>query len=173
MTTDFTPPDLRGFHGRPKSEDLGTREDPSGRVWFKLLEPLVLICRVRGRLLRVEVPTGFESDLGSVPRRIQLPRWFINALPFWLRWIGYPGIPLWSLFPPSGRWNPAVWTHDFCYSKEGIVRDLEMGKDFEPDRPLSDVIFLKAMILLAVEKWRRVFAFLAVRWFAGGAYHSR
>ena len=154
---------IRGFHGRPKSEDLGTR-DESGRVWHRLTEPLFYTTLIGGEHRTIEVPAGFESDLASIPRRLRitwLPRCVLRWCPAWLRWIGRVGIPLWAIFPPTGKYNPAAWLHDWLYSRDGNT-----------SRVVADAIFDEAMKLEGV-RWRRPVMSLAVRLFGGGAYHSR
>ena len=59
-------------------------------------------------------------------------------------------IPRW-LFDPNGRHRAAAVVHDYLVRLE----------DF--DRKLADLIFLEAMELLGVKKWRRQLMYMAVR----------
>jgi len=144
------------FLNQPKSERIGV--DPvTGRVWRRLLEPLVHEMYIGGQLIRTEVPSGFEYDGASIPNRATLPDWLCKLLPMRMRW----GIPIWALFPPIGKYDRPAILHDFLYSQAGNT-----------PRCLADAIFYEAMLEDGV-KWRRPIMFYAVRWFGGGAYHSR
>ena len=166
----MTPIPTRGFDSRPISENLGTGaaagkpDDYSGRVWRELRESLSYTTWIAGEERCIAIPKGFRSDLASIPRRIRLtwlPQSILKRIPWWLVWLGSWGIPLWGIFPPVGAYDPAAWLHDYCYSVEG-----------ETSKELADALFDEAMKDLGV-RWRRPLMVLAVRWFAGWAYHSR
>lgn len=64
---------------------------PSGAVLYELAEPLRIHIDVGAGSLRLNIPTGFTTDLASVPR--------------WL----------WVIFPPSGQYQRAAILHDWFY----------------------------------------------------------
>lgn len=57
----------------------------------------------------------------------------------------------WSLFQPWGRYGKAAVVHDYLYA---------CGRN---SRKFADEMFLKAMKLLGVTKWRRSIMYWAVR----------
>lgn len=65
---------------------------------------------------------------------------------------------LWTLFPPHGRYAKAAIIHDWLY-------DNALRMKAEADR-----IFLDAMTVLGVPRWRRRVMYLAVRLFGKGKY---
>ncbi|ELS8111650.1 DUF1353 domain-containing protein [Escherichia coli] len=65
---------------------------------------------------------------------------------------------LWSVFPPHGRYAEAAIIHDWLY-------DNALRTKAEADR-----IFLDAMKVLGVPRWRRVLMYAAVRLFGRGNY---
>ncbi|WP_229996560.1 DUF1353 domain-containing protein, partial [Escherichia coli] len=65
---------------------------------------------------------------------------------------------LWSVFPPHGRYAKAAIIHDWLY-------DNALRTKAEADR-----IFLDAMKVLGVPRWRRVLMYAAVRLFGRGNY---
>ncbi len=65
---------------------------------------------------------------------------------------------LWALFPPHGRYAKAAIIHDWLY-------DNALRTKAEADR-----IFLDAMTVLGVPRWRRRLMYLAVRLFGKGKY---
>ena len=84
----------------------------------------------------------YESDLVEGP--ITVPEGFETDL------ASIPRI-FTPVFPKNGRHRPAAIVHDFL-CREGIF-----------PRKLSDKIFLEAMKLFSVPKWRRWAMFAAVR----------
>lgn len=95
-----------------------------------LLAPLVYTDPKTGRIYRV--PAGFKTDLASIPR------------------------PLWSIFPPFGRYSRAAVLHDFHYHR---------GRNGTPvvTRKEADLLFKQAMHELGVPGWKRWAFYLAVR----------
>lgn len=65
---------------------------------------------------------------------------------------------LWVIFPPHGQYAKAAIIHDYLYDKA-------IGS-----KPLADAIFLEAMEVLGVPRWRRVLMYWAVRLFGRGNY---
>ena len=89
----------------------------------------------------VWVPKGFRTDFASVPR------------------------PFWGLISPYGKQGKAAVLHDWLY---------HMGRteilNPEITRKEADGIFLEAMQVLGVSRWRRQAMYWAVRLFAGRAW---
>ena len=100
-----------------------------------------------------ELLADFEYHVGEYPSAevIRVPAGTITDLASVPR-------PLWALFPPHGRYAKAAIVHDYLYAR-GI------GTKERADR-----IFLEAMTVLGVPRWRRVLMYVAVRWFARGAF---
>ncbi|EKH4088143.1 DUF1353 domain-containing protein [Escherichia coli] len=65
---------------------------------------------------------------------------------------------LWALFPPHGRYAKAAIIHDWLYDN-GLRTKVE-----------ADRIFLDAMTVLGVPRWRRRLMYFAVRLFGKGKY---
>ncbi|EPM3305130.1 DUF1353 domain-containing protein [Escherichia coli] len=65
---------------------------------------------------------------------------------------------LWVLFPPHGRYAKAAIIHDWLY-------DNALRTKAEADR-----IFLDAMTVLGVPRWRRLIMYYAVCFFGRGNY---
>ena len=65
---------------------------------------------------------------------------------------------LWSIFPPHGRYAKAAIVHDYLYSNA-------LGT-----KQWADSVFLEAMTVLNVPRWRRTVMYLAVRLFGRGKY---
>lgn len=70
--------------------------EDDGGFPLTLLCPLVYDCADLNR--SITVPTGFKTDLASVPR------------------------VLWNLLPPVGRYDAAATVHDFLYQHNGVTR---------------------------------------------------
>ena len=85
---------------------------------------------------RIAVPIGFETDFASIPR------------------------PLWSIFPPAGRWGPAAVLHDFLY-RTGLV-----------PRSEADQLFREASEDLGVPAWIRWSMWAALRAAGWQAYQT-
>jgi len=65
--------------------------------------------------------------------------------------------PFWSLLPPDGAYTGAAVVHDFLYATHKI--------DGKRTRKRCDQIFLEAMEVLDVPKWKRKIMYRAVRMF--------
>lgn len=64
----------------------------------------------------------------------------------------------WIILPPHGYYGKAAVIHDYCY-----VHAIESKK-------WADDVFLEAMEVLEIPKWKRVIMYLAVRLFGRGNY---
>ncbi len=65
---------------------------------------------------------------------------------------------LWSIFPPHGKYAKAAIIHDYLYTNA-------IGT-----KAYADQVFLEAMKVLKVPKWRRTLMYLAVKWRGKGNY---
>jgi hypothetical protein len=65
---------------------------------------------------------------------------------------------LWAIFPPHGQYAKAAIVHDYLYQQA-------VGS-----KPWADRVFLEAMEVLGVPRWRRVLMYWAVSWFGKGNY---
>lgn len=119
-------------------------EQVDGDHW-KLLSPLIY---VRDNGEQVRALDGFVTDFASTPR------------------------PVWWLMPPSDEYTPAAVTHDWLYR----MHTLEKKFDVWPPavrcctRKEADNIFLEAMAVLGVARWKRVAMWAAVRAFGWAAW---
>jgi len=86
----------------------------------------------------IVVPEIFETDLASIPP--------------YLTW----------LVPKNGKHRAAAIVHDHLYVQHGKVGGATLT------RAECDAIFLEAMVVLGVSKWRRKIMYYAVR--SGGWY---
>lgn len=87
------------FLNRPSTTDTG--KCCRGRVLYRLNEDLIFETQLNGFSgLRIVVPAGFETDLGSTP------------------------CPIWCIFPPFGQWSPATILHDYLYGLPDVSRFL-------------------------------------------------
>jgi len=129
----------------------------SGRD-FKLRELFYYSVRDLDSGIVVEVPVGYVTDFASIPRF------------------------LWSLLPPIGKYGKAAVVHDFLcthqnlwISQDALIRHaVALGLDYENleggiyyvTRKQADQIFLEAMAVLGVPKWKRLTMYGAVRLYA-------
>lgn len=68
---------------------------------FVLLEPLIYLSKeivAPGKVGKITVPAGFQTDYASIPR------------------------VFWRLLPPVGRYDRAAVVHDFLYQNNGVTR---------------------------------------------------
>lgn len=65
---------------------------------------------------------------------------------------------LWNVFPPHGKYAKAAIVHDYLYSNA-------IGSKLWADK-----VFLEAMAVLGVPRWRRWIMYFAVRLFGKGNY---
>lgn len=95
--------------------------------------------------LVIEVPKKFETNLASIPL-------------FFRR-----------LIPKNGRHRHAATLHDFLYSPIGH----EKIKIHSLSRKDRDLIFLEAMEISKVPKWKRISMYQAVRSFGWISYNRK
>ncbi|MDR1281673.1 MAG: DUF1353 domain-containing protein [Opitutaceae bacterium] len=89
------------------------------------------------RLGRINIPTGFFSDLASVPRLF------------------------WRLFPPSGKYTAAAIVHDFLYYHQSAqVNETDSVLIARAD---ADAVFLEAMEALETGWFTRHAIYRSVR----------
>lgn len=104
---------------------------------------------------RFELLAPFEYHIGDFPsdRVIEVPAGYVTD---------FASVPraLWAVFPPHGPWAKAAIVHDYLY-------DYAIGT-----RARADLIFLEAMQVLGVPRWRRYLMYWAVRAFGRGAYEK-
>lgn len=67
---------------------------------------------------------------------------------------------LWSVLPQWGRYGNAAVIHDYCYWEQSH------------SKRESDAIFLEAMSVLEVPKYKRTLMYYAVRWFGGFSWRK-
>ena len=102
---------------------------------------------------RWQLLTGFEFHVGGFPSAeiITVPAGTITDLASVPRW-------LWAVFPPHGRYAKAAIVHDYLYG-------LGLGT-----KAAADLIFLEAMEVLEVPRWRRQCMFYAVHFRGRGNF---
>ena len=88
----------------------------------------------------VVVPKGYDTDFASTPRLT------------------------WGIFPPLGPYAKAAVVHDYLCTHALILKP--DGSTRKCTRLEGDQIFLKAMEILGVPKWKRRTMYAAVRFFA-------
>jgi hypothetical protein len=100
-----------------------------------------------------ELITPFEFHVGAFPSDtvIRIPAGTVTDL------ASVPRL-LWAIFPPHGRYAKAAIVHDYLY-EQGIGC-----------KAYADQVFLEAMEVLSVPKWRRILMYWAVRLFGRGNY---
>jgi len=81
--------------------------------------------------IRVPIPTGFVSDLASIPRF------------------------LWPILPPWGEYDRAVAVHDFLWNPAGYIVGLETGRPRAVSKMEANAIMDAVMELDNVAMWRR------------------
>jgi hypothetical protein len=111
------------------------------------------------------IPKGFVSDGVTVPRWISLVGLLLLFLSFGLHSFGYGyhsyytgifgsiSILVPMVFPKVGNYMYAAFLHDFLYSKK------------QYSRAYCDLMFLNALKMLGIPKWRRSIMYAAVRAF--------
>ena len=107
---------------------------------------------VHGRGLEIEGLQKVNTDNPIGPTHlISIPIGYVTDL------ASVPRV-LWSVFPPHGRYAKAAIVHDYLYSNA-------IGT-----KTWADQVFLEAMTVLNVPRWRRTVMYLAVRLFGRGKY---
>lgn len=102
---------------------------------------------------RSMVDTEFEYHVGKYPSHevIVVPKGFITD------WASVPRA-LWSVIPPRGEYSKAVLVHDWMYVTAYRTRKI------------ADRIFLEAMKVLGVKRWKRRLMYIGVRIGGRGNY---
>ncbi len=125
-----------------------------GRSLWGLHDPLVY--RTGENLESITVPSGFPTDLASIPR------------------IG------WFLLPPDGPWVKAAIIHDFLYTTAGTgkwgrweTRPPALGRGTPYSRLEADRIMLEAMENRGVGWFPRTVIYWALRVGGGHAWERR
>lgn len=109
---------------------------------------LIVMALPDGRLWRLMAPFAYHVRTYPSDDVITVPDGFETD---------FASVPriLWWLIPPTGRYGKACVVHDWLYVTKTRPR-IE-----------SDAIFLEAMEVLGVPRWKRLLMWLAVR-MAGG-----
>lgn len=84
------------------------------------------------------VPAGTSTDFASIPRLF------------------------WRILPPTGQYGKAAVVHDYLYQNCGLIEE-SAGHIRIYTRDRCDQIFLEAMTVLGVPKWKRQAMYWAVR----------
>jgi signal peptidase I len=88
----------------------------------------------------INVPAGFVTNFGTIPRIFR------------------------NMIRPLGRYGKAAILHDYLYRIGVIINNRNYT------RKEADLIFLEAMEVLKVPKWKRKSIYFAVRMFGGRSY---
>lgn len=98
----------------------------------------------------------FEYHVGAYPSDdvITVPAGTVTDLATTPRWI-------WSVLPPFGEYAKAAIVHDYLYQQA-------IGS-----KRYADEVFLEAMTVLGVPRWRRTVMYWAVRVFGRGNYKKK
>ncbi len=98
--------------------------------------------------LMVRVYAGFITDFASIPRG------------------------MWNVFPPvGGEYDKAAVVHDMLYQDPRVVNLLDNSR-IPIDKAKADGIFLEAMTVLGVSKWKRTTIYLAVKFGGSKAWNA-
>ncbi|WP_052362356.1 DUF1353 domain-containing protein [Geminisphaera colitermitum] len=108
-----------------------------------LAAPFAFISDTHGR---IDLPTGFFTDLASIPRLF------------------------WRVFPPAGKYTAAAIIHDFLYANQSTEEN--KSDNILLTRAEADAIFLEAMEALGVNWLTRSTIYRAVRMGGGGAWRD-
>lgn len=102
---------------------------------------------------KFELLAKFDYHVGRMPSDdvIGVPAGFVTDL---------ASVPraLWSILPPHGQYAKAAIVHDYLYQQA-------IGS-----KRYADDVFLEAMEVLGVARWRRMVMYWAVRCFGKGNY---
>ncbi len=114
----------------------------------------LVVKKIAGRMWQVE--REFEYHVGNKEGKvvITVPKGFQTD---------FASVPrlFWMIIPPDGKYTQAAVVHDFLYHKH------------LHSRYVSDRIFLEAMTVLEVPKWKRLVMYRAVRIFGGFVWETR
>ena len=101
----------------------------------------------------IDVRIGFKTNMASIPR---LAQWLI---------------------PKMGKWDQGAVVHDLSYRDGYYIKDIaDMPMPMKLTRKRADQIFIEAMKVLNVKKWRRYLIYSGVRiggWIAWNKYRAK
>ena len=121
---------------------------PDGRRW-RLNRSFLYCIGEADSTNVVVVMAGFVTDFASVPR------------------------PLWWLIPSWGKYGKAAVIHDYLYQTHAIqIKYKGLYTKLIVTRKEADDIFLEAMGVLNVAKWRKTVMYKAVRLFGWLAWRK-
>ena len=98
--------------------------------------------------LTITVPSGFQTDLASVPKIF------------------------WNIIPPFGFVTDGSVVHDFLYRHSGFIENAYHGTPRQLTRKECDDVLLEAMRDCHTPKWQQVVIYRAVRWFGWAAWRQ-
>lgn len=121
------------------TDELWVSPLPDGRHW-KLVRAFNYYFMDDIPESTIKIPVGFITDFASSP--------FFT----------------WSFIPPWGRYGKAAILHDYLYQHSGYLLISDTGW-LPVTRKEADDIFLEAMTVLNVARWRRFLMYWGVRAF--------
>ena len=124
---------------------LVVRKMPDGKRW-RLVNSFTYRIGDKDSKDKIVVHNGFVTDFASVPRF------------------------LWWLIPPRGKYGKAAVLHDWLYQHHSFSCGDIL---YTVTREKADKIFLEAMGVLSVRKWRKYPMYLAVRLFGKLAWRKK
>jgi len=102
---------------------------------WKVIDHYAYRTLVTGQPETINVPYGFINDLASIPRILRI------------------------LIPVNGRHRGAAVIHDWLYKQRGLIPGMRLT------RKQCDQIFLEAMAVAEVSRWKRYSMYRGVRAF--------
>ena len=112
-----------------------------GKDYWRVLDAFKYYVGNKAQNIWVYVPEGYLTDGATVPR------------------------PFWSIIPPWGNYGQAAVVHDILCETQQLYFD---GKLIPITRKRADQIFLNAMEVAGVSKWKRYLMYTCVRAWAIG-----
>ena len=114
----------------------------------------LVVSKVNKRMWRVE--RSFDYHVGSEDSEdvVTVPLGFLTDFASVPR-------PFWIIFPPDGQYTQAAVVHDYLYATKSY------------ERKYCDKVFLEAMEVLNVPKWKRKIIYRAVRMFGGFCWKKK
>ena len=114
------------------------QRERAGRGVYTVMQPFSYEVGQKGSGIAIMVPDGFETDFASIPRIARL------------------------IVSPSGLHAKASLIHDALYHGGALFTGWPEG---EITRRRADLVFLEAMQVLKVPRWRCTIIYLSVRLF--------
>lgn len=134
---------------------------PTGDNKAIVIAPIKCEAEYKGEAFAIEVPTGFETDFASTPKKLHMLVIFLGLLGVWAAfffgWMALTakaaGIALLAVYllaetvrrlvpPPFGRHAAAAIVHDFLYRHQPY------------SKWKADIIFWRLMLQNQVPPWR-------------------